>query len=280
MKNRRGLMRRKISTVALNLLLIVLGLITVYPFVWMLSSSFKQNKEIMALEQHLLPQIFTVNNYITMNSRFNFMRFFANSLLVTIVVTLAVIYTSTICGFVLSKYKFKGRNLLFGFVLSTMMIPWCVTIIPKYSMIQKFGWLDSYKALIVPALFSGFGIFNMKQHIATLPDEILEAARIDGADEFFIFHRIIFPMAKNGISSIAIFQFLWTWEDYLWPYLVISAKEKQLLSVGLKMFSGQYSTDYGALFAATAISIIPVLLIYVVFQKQFIAGVASAAVKG
>ncbi len=273
-------MRRKVCKIALNLILLALGLITVYPFIWMLSSSFKQNREIMALEQHLLPQVFTVDNYINMNARFNFLRFFANSLLVTIVVTLAVIYTSTLCGFVLSKYKFKGREILFSFVLGTMMIPWCVTIIPKYSMIQSFGWLDSYKALIIPAMFSGFGIFNMKQHIATLPDEILEAARIDGANEFFIFHRIIFPMAKNGISSIAIFQFLWTWEDYLWPYLVINAREKQLLAVGLKMFSGQYSTDYGALFAATAISIIPVLLIYLVFQKQFIAGVASAAVKG
>lgn len=273
-------MRRKVYTITLNVILLLLGIITVYPFVWMLFSSFKVNKEIMALEQHLLPQAFTVENYINMNARFNFMRFFANSLLVTIVITLAVIYTSTICGFVLSKYKFKGRELLFGFVLCTMMIPWCVTIIPKYSMIQKFGWLDSYKALIIPAMFSGFGIFNMKQHIATLPDEILEAARIDGANEFYIFHRIIFPMAKNGISSIAIFQFLWAWEDYLWPYLIISTKEKQLLAVGLKMFSGQYSTDYGALFAATAISIIPVLLIYLIFQKQFIAGVASAAVKG
>ena len=273
-------MRRKVYTITLNVILLLLGIITVYPFVWMLFSSFKVNKEIMALEQHLLPQVFTVENYINMNARFNFMRFFANSLLVTIVITLAVIYTSTICGFVLSKYKFKGRELLFGFVLSTMMIPWCVTIIPKYSMIQKFGWLDSYKALIIPAMFSGFGIFNMKQHIATLPDEILEAARIDGANELFIFHRIIFPMAKNGISSIAIFQFLWAWEDYLWPYLIISTKEKQLLAVGLKMFSGQYSTDYGALFAATVISIIPVLLIYIIFQKQFIAGVASAAVKG
>ncbi len=273
-------MRRKVYTITLNVILLLLGIVTVYPFVWMLCSSFKVNKEIMALEQHLLPQVFTVENYINMNARFNFMRFFANSLLVTIVITLAVIYTSTICGFVLSKYKFKGRELLFGFVLCTMMIPWCVTIIPKYSMIQKFGWLDSYKALIIPAMFSGFGIFNMKQHIATLPDEILEAARIDGANEFYIFHRIIFPMAKNGISSIAIFQFLWAWEDYLWPYLIISTKEKQLLAVGLKMFSGQYSTDYGALFAATAISIIPVLLIYLIFQKQFIAGVASAAVKG
>lgn len=273
-------MKRKVNKIALNVLLLLLGVVTVYPFVWMLSSSFKQNKEIMALEQHLLPQVFTIQNYINMNERFNFMRFFANSLIITLAITLIVVYTSTICGFVLSKYRFKGREVLFGFVLCTMMIPWCVTIIPKYSMIQKFDWLDSYKALIIPAMFSGFGIFNMKQHIATLPDEILEAARIDGANEFFIFHRIVFPMAKNGISSIAIFQFLWAWEDYLWPYLVINSKEKQLLAVGLKMFNGQYSTDYGALFAATAISVVPVLVIYLIFQKQFIAGIASSAVKG
>ena len=262
-------MTRKISKIALNLILLLLGVVTVYPFVWMLASSFKKNSEIMALEQHLLPQIFTAENYINMNERFNFMRFFANSLFVTIAITVIVIYTSTICGFVLSKYRFKGRNLIFGFVLSTMMIPWCVTIIPKYSMIQAFDWMDSYKALIIPAMFSGFGIFM-----------ILEAARIDGANEFYIFHRIVFPMSKNGISSIAIFQFLWAWEDYLWPYLVINTQEKQLLSVGLKMFNGQYSTDYGALFAATAISIIPVLLIYLFFQKQFIAGIAASAVKG
>lgn len=273
-------MRKKISSVILNIVLLLMGVVTVYPFVWMLSSSFKKNNEIMALQQHLLSQLFTVQNYINMNSRFNFMRFFANSLFVTIAITVVVIYTSTICGFVLSKYRFKGREVLFGFILSTMMIPWCVTIIPKYSMIQAFGWIDSYSALIVPAMFSGFGIFMMKQHIATMPDEILEAARIDGANEFSIFHQIVFPMAKNGISSIAIFQFLWAWEDYLWPYLVINTKEKQLLSVGLKMFNGQYSTDYGALFAATAVSIIPVLLIYLFFQRQFIAGIASSAVKG
>ena len=120
----------------------------------------------------------------------------------------------------------------------------------------------------------------MKQHIASVPNEILEAARIDGANEFYIFHKIVIPMSKNGISSIAIFQFLWAWEDFLWPYLVIDDSKKQLLSVGLKMFNGQYSTDYGALFAATTISIIPVLAVYLFFQKQFIAGIAASAVKG
>lgn len=273
-------MRRKISSITLNIVLLLMGIVTVYPFVWMVCSSFKQNKEIVALKQQLLPNVFTLVNYGNMNAHFNFMRFFMNSLFITLAVTMMVVYTSTICGFVLSKYQFKGRNLLFSFVLSTMMIPWCVTIIPKYSMIRWFGWLDSYTALLVPAMFSGFGIFMMKQHITSLPDEILEAARIDGASEFYIFHKIVFPMAKNGISSIAIFQFLWCWEDFLWPYLIINDEKKQLLSVGLKMFNGQYSTDYGALFAATTISIIPVLVIYLIFQKQFIAGIAASAVKG
>lgn len=273
-------MKRKISSIALNIVLLLMGIVTIYPFVWMMCSSFKQNKEIVALKQQLLPNAISLANYGNMNAHFNFMRFFMNSLFITMAVTILVVYTSTICGFVLSKYQFKGRNLLFSFVLSTMMIPWCVTIIPKYSMIRWFGWLDSYKALLVPALFSGFGIFMMKQHIASLPDEILEAARIDGASEFYIVHKIVFPMAKNGISSIAIFQFLWCWEDFLWPYLIINDEKKQLLSVGLKMFNGQYSTDYGALFAATTISIMPVLVIYLIFQKQFIAGIAASAVKG
>lgn len=273
-------MTNKAGKIIVNIVLLLLGVVTVYPFVWMVFSSFKQNQEIMALDQKLLPQEFITDNYINMNARFDFLHFFTNSLFVAVVITLLVVYTSTICGYVLSKYRFRGRNFLFGFVLSTMMIPWCVTIIPRYSLIQSFGWMDSYKALIIPVMFSGFGIFNMRQNISGIPDEILEAARIDGANEFYIFHRIIFPMARNGIASIAIFQFLWAWEDYLWPYLVINTQEKQLLSVGLKMFSGQYSTDYGALFAATAISILPVLLIYLFFQKQFIAGIAASAVKG
>ena len=127
-------MKRKISSIGLNVFLLVLGLVTVYPFIWMLSSSFKQNKEIMALEQHLLPQQFIIENYINMNAHFNFIRFFGNSLLITLVTTVLVLYTSTICGFVLSKYKFKGRDLLFGFVLSTMMIPSFTLIIPQFSL--------------------------------------------------------------------------------------------------------------------------------------------------
>ena len=273
-------MGRNIKKISLNIILLIAGAVTVYPFIWLVCSTFKKSSEINALHQTLFPKVFTLSNYVNMNSHFNFTRFFMNSLLIAVVVTVIVCYTSTLAGFVLGKYHFKGRDLLFSFVLGTMMIPWCVTIIPRYSLIKTLGWMDSYLALIVPFIFSGFGIFMMKQNMEGIPDEIIEAARIDGADEFRIFHKLVLPMSRNGISCIAIFQFLWMWEDFLWPYLVINSREKQLLSVGLRMFNGQYATDYGALFAASAISIIPVLIVYLIFQKQFIAGIASSAVKG
>lgn len=156
--------------------------------------------------------------------------------------------------------------------MMTMMVPWSVTIISRYTMFMKAGLQNTYLSLILPVMVSGFGIFMMKQDISALPDELLEAARIDGANEFRIFHQIVLPMSKNSISAIAIFQFLWVWEDYLWPYLMIDSDKKQLLAVGLTMFNGRYATDYGGLFAATAISIVPVIVVYTIFQKRFVAG--------
>lgn len=274
------MMKSKLNNLLVNSILTFLGICTMLPFIWMLLSSFKYNSEIVALVQTLFPKNFTLENYISIQKTFNFFRLFFNSLLITITVTTLVIYTSTISGFVFAKYEFRGRNILFGLILATMMIPWCVTILPRYSLILELGWIDNYAALIIPVMLSGFGIFMLKQYISTIPDEIIEAARIDGASEWYIFHKIIFPLSKNAISSIAIFQFLWSWEDYLWPYLVINSESKQLLSVGLKMFNGQYSTDYGGLFAATAVSVVPVLVVYLIFQNRFIDGITSSAVKG
>ncbi|GKX29253.1 sugar ABC transporter permease [Vallitalea longa] len=273
-------MSKKAKSLILHFVLIILVVITIIPFLWMVFSSFKTNSEITSITPTFLPKLFTFNNYVNVQKSFNFLRLFANSLFLSVAITAIVIYTSTISGFVFAKYKFRGKNLLFGLVLGTMMIPWCVTIIPRYSMMLDFKWLDSYLAIIIPAAVSGFGIFMMRQSISTIPNEMLEAARIDGASEWFIFHKIVFPLSQNVISSIAIFQFLWSWEDYLWPYLIISSEEKQVLSVGLKMFNGRYGTDYGGLFAATTISIIPVLIVYLIFQKRFIDGIAASSVKG
>ncbi|MEH6887116.1 carbohydrate ABC transporter permease [Priestia megaterium] len=273
-------MIQKAKITIFNLILLFFSIITVFPFIWMLVSSFKSNSEIVKIGGSFFPKQLNFSNYINVQENFHFMTMFFNTLLIAVVVTASVIYTSSIVGFVLAKYKFKGRDQLFGLILGTMMIPWAVTIIPKYDMMMKFGWMDSYAALIVPSLVSGFGIYVLRQNIMAIPDEVIEAARIDGASEFYIFHRIILPMSRNAISSVAIFQFLWVWEDYLWPYLVINTEAKQLIAVGLAMFNGQYSTDYGGLFAATAISIIPVIVIYVIFQRRFIEGIAGASVKG
>ena len=261
-------MKHKALRTVLYIVLALVGVITVFPFVWMVLSSFKTNGEIQSIVQTLLPQEANVDNYLNLQQTFDFLRYFMNSIFIAVAVTVLVIYTSCLCGYVLGKYQFKGKNIIFGFVMMTMMVPWSVTIIPRYTMFMEAGLQDTYISLILPVMVSGFGIFMMKQNMESIPDELIEAARMDGS------------MCKNGISAIAIFQFLWVWEDYLWPYLMIDSERKQLLAVGLTLFNGRYSTDYGGLFAATTISILPVIIVYVIFQKRFVAGVAAGAVKG
>lgn len=271
---------RSLRTILLHVVLVIFGVITVFPFVWMVLSSFKPNREIRALDQTLLPTEWTFENFLGIQETFNFMRLFFNSVFLSVTITALVIYTSCLAGYVIGKYRFPGRLALFGFILGTMMIPWAVTIIPRYTMFSDVGLKGSWASIIIPAALSGFGIFMMKQNMDGIPDEVLEAARMDGASELYIFHRIILPMSTNAISALAIFQFLWVWEDYLWPYLMIDDDALQVLAVGLTTFSGRYSTDYGGLFAATTLSILPVLTVYLIFQRRFIAGAASAAVKG
>jgi multiple sugar transport system permease protein/raffinose/stachyose/melibiose transport system permease protein len=273
-------MKRKMSSIILNIILLVCSLATIIPFVWMLLSSFKSNADIVAQVQQFIPEQFTLENYKEVLQKFEFLRYFINSLIYATLITVITLYTSSLSGFVLSKYKFKGRDLLFTCILLTMMVPSVVTIIPRYSIMQSFGWIDTYKALVVPSTFTAFGIFMMRQACFSIPDEMLEAARIDGANEFYIFHRIVLPQLRNSIISIAIFQFLWAWDDYLWPYLMIRTGEKSMLAVALNLFNGRYSTDYAGLFAATSIAIIPVLIVYIIFQKRFIEGVSSSSLKG
>lgn len=273
-------MKLRASSIALHGGLLALAALTIFPFVWMILSAFKGNAEISALDQTFFPKEWTFENFIAMQENFDFLRLFMNSVVLSVTITAISIYTSALAGFVLSKYAFRGRGALFAFVLSTMMIPWAVTIIPRYTMFTEAHLQDTWAALIIPGVLSGFGIFMMRQSMSDVPDETLEAARIDGASEIYIFHRIVLPMSTNAISALAIFQFLWVWEDYLWPYLMINDDKLQVLAVGLTTFNGRYATDYGGLFAATTVSIVPVVIVYLIFQRRFIAGAASAAVKG
>jgi multiple sugar transport system permease protein len=270
---------RKAGGIILTILLFAVAFITIVPFIWMLLGSFAPNSEIVKVNGSLFPRPSTFANYINIQGKFNFARLFANSVFISVLKTALACYTSAALGFVFAKMRFRGRSLLFSIVLGTMMVPWAVTIIPQYDMMSRIGWLNTYRALVVPGLFSAFGIFLFRQSISGISDSLIEAAKLDGASDWRIFHQIILPMSRNAIAAFTIFQFLWNWEDYLWPFLIISDPNKQLLPVGLQTFNGQYGTDYGGLFAATSIAIIPVVIVYLVFQKQFIAGIATGAVK-
>jgi ABC-type glycerol-3-phosphate transport system permease component len=218
-------------------------------------------------------------NYTKVNKAVNLLVAFRNSIFLAVVRTIIILYTSAIVGYVISKIDFKFNKAVFIFILATMMIPWPVVIIPQYQEMVWFKWIGKYTALIVPGLFSSFGIFLMKQFIDGIPRELMEAARCDGATEYGIFHRIVLPNIGPSISALAIFQFLWIWDDFLWPTLMINKASKYTLPLALRALQGQYFSDYGPIFAGAAVSIAPVLIIYIIFQRRFVEGITMTGIK-
>ncbi len=260
---------------------LILGAITMLlPFIWLVLSTFKSNAEINAFPPTFFPKEWIITNYTDLFEKFNIDKYFVNSLYLSTVKTVIGVYTSLLCGFVFAKYNFKFKKAIYGLILFSMMVPYLVMIIPMYDLINYMGLNNTYTAIIVVSLYSSFGIFMMKQFMDDgVPNELLEAARIDGASEMRIFHTIAIPLSVNMISALVIFLFLWNWEDFLWPYLVLQDSDKFPISVALNMFSGQNNTNYGGLFAATAVTIIPILIVYFIFQKRFIEGVAMSGIK-
>lgn len=250
------------------------------PFLWMIFSSFKINAEITAIPPTLFPREFTLDNVVMVWKKFNFAVFFRNSLFIAVLKTALVLYTSSLAGYVLDKIRFRGRNALFIMILATMMVPWPVSIIPLYQEMVWLKWLGSYKSLIIPTIMSSFGIFMMRQSVQSIPTALVEAARVDGTPEFGIFHKIILPNLGSSLSALGIFTFLWSWDDFLWPYLMINDQKLYTLPVGLALFSGQYYNDYAGVLAGASIAVIPVLIVFIIFQKKFIEGIATTGLKG
>ena len=252
----------------------------VFPFLWMILSSFKPNSEIISIPPTFIPLEPTTGNYVSAWNKFNFALFFRNSLFISIVETGIILYTSALVGYVLSKINFKGREIIFLIILATMMIPWPVTIIPLYQEMVWFRWIGGYKSLIIPGVFNSFGIFMMRQFMNTIPNELIEASRIDGTTEIGVFHRIILPNVTAALSALGIFIFLWTWDDFLWPFLMLTEKSTYTLPVGLALFSQQYWVEYGGVLAGASIAVIPVLIVYLIFQRRFIEGITMTGIKG
>lgn len=276
--------KRRISTEQL-ILWIALGIgaiVMLFPFIWTFMASFKSLPELREFPPSFFPKEFTFDNWVGLTDlEFgSFETFFLNSTIVVTAITLVTIITSSATGYVFAKFTFRGSRALFWIVLSLMMVPFSVTLIPLFDMMVDFGWTNNYVALIVPIMFNPFGIFLMRQHMQVIPDELIDAARIDGASEFGIFFRIILPLSTAPIAALAIFTFTVQWDNFLWPLVILDDTELWTLPLGLAQFRGRSTIDIGALSAASMLTVIPVLFVYFLAQKRFIEGIALSGMKG
>ncbi|QOX65134.1 carbohydrate ABC transporter permease [Anoxybacterium hadale] len=274
-------LRKKITPLRILGMLIAVVVIfaVVMPYLWMLLTSFKSTPEIMKNPDKILPIHWSINGYIKVLTRSPFFIWFTNSLLVSVSVTLLVLLTSSLTGYIFAKYQFRLKNLLFWLILASMMVPFSVTMIPNFLIVNKLGLYDSLAALIVPMMVSGFGIFLCRQFCEDIPDSICEAAKIDGAGDFRIYFTIILPLLRPCLAALAIFTFLESWNDYLRPLIMLEKVDSMTLPVALSFFSTQHGNDLSATMAAAALVMMPVTIVFLVFQKHFIKGIALTGSK-
>jgi alpha-1,4-digalacturonate transport system permease protein len=218
-------------------------------------------------------------NYTLPLERFEFFTFFKNSILVTVLATLITLFVNSLAAFALSKYDFKGRNLIFLLTISTLMIPTTVTLVPNFLIITKLGWVNSLIGVIIPAVASPTSVFLLRQYMLTLPDELLEAARLDGSSEWRIYWQIVIPLSAPAIAVLAIFSVNWRWNDFLWPLIVLTHTEKFTIPIGLHLFQGDYQIEWQYLLAMSVLALLPITVIFAFLQKYITTGIASTGVK-
>ena len=259
-------------------LLFLGGFVMITPFIFMVSTSLKFNNEIYELS--LLPREPTLSNYVFLFQESKFIRWFVNSLIVATATTVSVLFFDSLVGYALCKFKFRGRNIIFIAILSTLMIPTEMLVIPWFVMSSDFGWLDSYWGIMFPGLMTGFGTFLMRQFFSTIPDDFLEAARIDGLNEFQIWWEIAMPLVTPALAALAIFIFLGNWTAFLWPLIVTNSADLFTLPVGFASFSGEFITDWELIMTGATVATLPTLLVFIIFQRFIIRGVMLAGLKG
>ena len=272
--------RRRIrpGTILTYVVLAVGGIAMFFPFLWMVLSSFKDMREIFGLG--LLPTSWTFENYRAVLFETAFPRWFFNSVLVGLLTTVAVLFFCSLVGYVLTRMRFPGRDLVFVLILSTLMIPTEMLVIPWYVMSTDFGWVNTYWGILFPGLIPAFGVFLMRQFFQTLPRELFDAGRVDGVSEFGLFWRIGLPQVRSGLAALGIFAFIGNWNAFLWPLIIAKSPEMRTIPVGVALFSGEAGTAWNLIMAASAMAILPVLIVFFIFQRQIIEGVVLTGVKG
>lgn len=262
------------------ILLITTSLFMVIPFLWMLSTSLKPDQYLLTLPPKLIPNPVTIDSYKRLIDIFPMERMLFNSLVVAILTTIGQIITGSMAAYAFARMKFKYSNVIFLLYLATMMIPSQVTITPLFILMSKIGWLNTYQGLILPGVFTAFGTFLMRQFFLTIPTELEDAAFMDGASHFTIYWRIIMPLSKPALATLAVFSFMSSWNAYLWPLFVVREQEMMTLPVGLATLHGRYLTEWNLVMAGSVLAILPMLAIYLMAQKYFVQGVVLSGIKG
>lgn len=264
----------------LYLVLILVAFVMLIPFVWMLSASLKLNKDVFTFPMKWLPADPQWVNYKTIWTKIPLGTFTFNTFKLTIIVTLLQVFTSSFAAYAFAKLHFKGRDALFLGYIATIAVPWQAYMVPQFMMMRSFHLNNTHLAIICLQAFSAFGVFLMRQFYEGIPDELCEAARIDGLSEYGIWRRIMLPLSKPAVSTLVIFTFVNTWNDFLGPLIYLTDTKLKTIQLGLRMFITQYSSDYNLIMAASVVSLIPVLIVFLSLQKYFVQGVATAGLKG
>jgi len=271
---------QRITDLITYAILIVFSTVMILPFIWMVSSSLKNLEEVSEIPIRWIPETFRFHNYAEVFQSIPMGRFILNSFFVATSVTVLAVLVSSLAAYAFARLSFKGKNVIFLCFLTTMMIPQEVTMIPKFLIMKEFGWLNSYKALIIPHVFTAFGVFMLRQFFLTIPVELEEAARIDGCSRFRIYWNIMIPLAKPAFVTLGVFLFLGEWNSFLWPLIVINSIDLQPIQVGLRTFQGEFTTQWHLMMAGAFIAEIPVLLFYMFCQRYIIEGIATSGIKG
>lgn len=270
-----------INHLIVHLILLAGVAVVVFPFLWMILTSFKTSGEAMKIPPTIFPEKFVTTAYHTIvSSAIPFGTVYMNTIISTVVTTIVQIAFCSMAGYAFGRIDFPFKNAIFVLILSVLMVPGQIFLIPQYQIIQKMGLLDTIPALFMPNLFSAFGTFLLRQFFMSLPKELEEAAIVDGCGRFRIFGQIMLPLVKPGIVALAIFTIKFAWNDFMWPLIVNTSMEKMTLGPALSTLQGQYTTEYPMQMAEAVLAVVPLIVIFFLFQKQFIEGVAQSGIKG
>lgn len=277
---RKKPLRHWIGRFLLHALLMTVGLVFMFPFVWSLATSLKPMADLFRPTPTLIPSEYVWGNYSEVFDSVPFVRFYANTIIVTIVRTIGGVFIASLAGFAFAQLRFPGRDLIFFILLAGLMVPDQVLIVPRYILMREFGWLDTYQGLIIPLLFSSFGVFLLRQFFMGIPKDFHEAATLEGASPFRVYWDIYLPLARPALSAFGFLMLLFSWNEFLWALTITSSNDMRVLSVGIALFEGQYFTNTAVMLAAANMATFPLLLVFLFFQKQLVEGIALTGVKG